>query len=239
MARCMLCAASVDDAAVTCPHCGGAVEADDPTRVADPTTAAAGDVAPWDQPPPGAAPGLPAGPPLAGDAPPWDGRWTPPGPPPAGAPGPFGAPPPGPPTSGPVPYGGPAPYGGPVPYGSPVPYGGPVPYGAPVPYGQPVPYGAAPGYGVPFVPPRPSEGMALASLLTSVIGLVTAAFCYFPILACPVGAILGHVALGRIARTGNEGRGLALAGIIIGWIGTAVLVGIIVLVIAVVAGGTT
>lgn len=215
MARCMLCAASVDDAAITCPHCGGAVEADDPTRVADPTTAGAGDVAPWDQPPPGSGPaGLPAAPPVAGEGPPWDGRWTSPGPPPAGPPGPFGAPPPG----------GPAPQG----YGGPAPYGGPVPYGA-------APY----GYGPPFVPPPPNEGMALASLLTSVIGLATAAFCYLPILACPVGAVLGHVALGRIARNGTQGRGLALAGVIVGWIGTAILVGIVVLVVAVVAGGTT
>lgn len=35
-----------------------------------------------------------------------------------------------------------------------------------------------------------------------------------------VGAILGHVAMGQIKKTGEEGRGLALAAIIIGWIFT-------------------
>ncbi len=34
----------------------------------------------------------------------------------------------------------------------------------------------------------------------------------------PIGAIvLGHVALGRIARTGEQGRGLAIAGLVIGY----------------------
>jgi len=46
----------------------------------------------------------------------------------------------------------------------------------------------------------------------------------FSILACPVGAVLGHVALRRMAENGKGGRGLALAGIIIGWFGTALVV---------------
>ena len=44
------------------------------------------------------------------------------------------------------------------------------------------------------------------------------------ILACPVGAILGHVALRRIGEDGRGGRGLALTGVIVGWVGTALLV---------------
>lgn len=79
------------------------------------------------------------------------------------------------------------------------------------------PYGY-PGYGQPG-----TNGLATGSLVTSIVGIVVCT------LACPVGAILGHVALGRIRESGQQGRGMALAGVIIGWIGTALLVGVIVL----------
>jgi len=40
----------------------------------------------------------------------------------------------------------------------------------------------------------------------------------------PVGAILGHIARGQIARSGEQGDGIALAAIIIGWIFTGLFV---------------
>ena len=46
----------------------------------------------------------------------------------------------------------------------------------------------------------------------------------FAFVFSPVGAILGHIALGQIKKSGEDGRGLALAGVIIGWIGTAVFI---------------
>lgn len=46
-----------------------------------------------------------------------------------------------------------------------------------------------------------------------------------------VGAILGHVALGQIARTGQEGRGLAVAAIAVGW--SSVGLTVVLLVVAV------
>ncbi|MBO9577288.1 MAG: DUF4190 domain-containing protein [Microbacteriaceae bacterium] len=51
----------------------------------------------------------------------------------------------------------------------------------------------------------------------------------FAIGAGVVGAILGHVALAQIRRTGENGRGLALAGVIVGWIslGLTVVIGIV------------
>jgi large-conductance mechanosensitive channel len=39
-----------------------------------------------------------------------------------------------------------------------------------------------------------------------------------------VGAILGHVAMGQIKKTGEQGRGIALAGVIIGWVFTALVI---------------
>ncbi|MGH3739351.1 MAG: DUF4190 domain-containing protein [Micromonosporaceae bacterium] len=67
------------------------------------------------------------------------------------------------------------------------------------------PYGGYP-------PPRGSNGLALASMIVS---LVSIAVCP---LAGAAGAIMGHVARGQIKETGEEGEGFALTGIIVGWI---------------------
>ncbi len=128
------------------------------------------------------------------------------------------------------PYGEPTgqpPYGGQPqgqPYGQPTgqpPYGGQPqgqPYGAP--YGQPTP-----PFG--YAPPPATNGMAIASLVVSIVSLVACAgFTGF------VGAILGHVAKGQIRRTNEQGGGLAMAGIIVGWLGFALFIAIVVGVIA-------
>lgn len=230
MSTCMLCSATVGPHDVVCPHCGGAV---DDTAVT--TVTPLPDDSVWMSPPP--PPGPAPVPPGWGFAPP---QASP------GSPGPFdpstaayGADP-----HGPGPYGdgygsGPA---GSVPH-APGPYA-PGPYGAPPAYGPP-PYGAAPYGAVPYgaavyVPPYykvPTEGLAIGAFVTSLAGLILAFGCYLPILACPVGAVLGHVALRRIAEKGTQGRGLALAGTIIGWTGTGFLLLAVVLLVAVGVGG--
>ena len=43
----------------------------------------------------------------------------------------------------------------------------------------------------------------------------------------PVGIILGHVARGQIKQTGEGGRGLATAALVIGYLQVAVTVGVI------------
>lgn len=61
---------------------------------------------------------------------------------------------------------------------------------------------------MPAVAPQPqakTNTLAIVSLV-------------FALLAPLVGAILGHVALSQITRRGEQGRGLALAGIIVGWV---------------------
>jgi uncharacterized protein DUF4190 len=76
-------------------------------------------------------------------------------------------------------------------------------------YYPPAPYPQQPYY----APKRETEGLAIASLVVSIHGF-----------GCPligvVGAILGHMARRRIQERGTEGAGLALAGIIIGWVAT-------------------
>ena len=140
-----------------------------------------------------------------------------PSPPPGGVGGtPPPPPPPPPPGAGQPGYGQP-PYGQPG-YGQP-PYGQPG-YGQPG-YGQP-PYGQ-PGYGgyqpVPLVPPPPkTNGMAIASLVLSLVGLVPC-FWFLPVPAL-LGVIFGHVAMSQLKKAGPaaKGKGLAVAGLIIGYV---------------------
>lgn len=114
------------------------------------------------------------------------------------------------------------------PYGAPgqQPYGQPgqqgyeqQPYGQQQPHGQQSygqygqPYGQSPYGSYAYTPPAPTNGMAIASLVVSIAGLLVC--CGAPSI---VGAILGHVARKQIRERGESGAGLALAGIIVGWI---------------------
>lgn len=88
------------------------------------------------------------------------------------------------------------------------------PYGSPGnPYGAPNPYGA----GAPYQAPQPTNGMAIASLVVSIASLVVCCGA-----AGVVGAILGHVARKQMRQGRGQGEGMALAGIIVGWIGFAI-----------------
>lgn len=90
------------------------------------------------------------------------------------------------------------------------------PYSAPPGYSQPSYTQPPPGYVQPqpyamYNPPS-TNGMAIAALVCSITGLITCG------ITSIVGAILGHIARKQIAERGEGGDGLALAGIIIGWI---------------------
>lgn len=53
-----------------------------------------------------------------------------------------------------------------------------------------------------------TNAMAIVSLVTSILGISL------------VGVITGHIAMSQIKKTGEQGNGLAVAGLIIGYIGT-------------------
>jgi Domain of unknown function (DUF4190) len=81
----------------------------------------------------------------------------------------------------------------------------------PYPYAPP-----PPPYG--YVPQRTRSSLATASMVTSLVGAATL-FCWgLGGLVGLVGAILGHVARRKIRLSGEAGDGMALAGIIVGWI---------------------
>ena len=80
------------------------------------------------------------------------------------------------------------------------------------------PHGPAFGYGAVVEPP--TEGLAIASLVTSIAGLLVLGG-----LPGPVGVGLGIGALRRIRRRGTKGRGMAIAGVVVGAVGTLVFIG--------------
>jgi preprotein translocase subunit SecG len=95
------------------------------------------------------------------------------------------------------------------------PQGPPPGYGPPPHHGAPG-YGPPPGYGYPppGYPPvwrRPTNTMAILSLVLAFV-------------FAPAGLVLGIIARKQIRRTGEDGAGLALAGIIVGSIATALFV---------------
>ena len=63
--------------------------------------------------------------------------------------------------------------------------------------------------------------MSTSSEKTNTLAIVSLVMALFVPL---VGAILGHVAMGQIKKTGQQGRGIALAGVIIGWVFTALAI---------------
>jgi hypothetical protein len=72
--------------------------------------------------------------------------------------------------------------------------------------------------------PARTNGLAVASLSCGL-----AQFAFGPLATIPA-IVLGHMARGQIRRTGEQGAGLALAGLVLGW--GAVILGVIVVVVA-------
>ncbi|WP_019630014.1 DUF4190 domain-containing protein [Actinomadura atramentaria] len=77
------------------------------------------------------------------------------------------------------------------------------PYGNPY-YGQQPPYGSGPGGG--------TNTLSIWSLIAGIVGLFT---CGVISLAA---VIIGHMSLRQIAATGQRGRGMALTGLILGYV---------------------
>jgi hypothetical protein len=87
-----------------------------------------------------------------------------------------------------------------------------------------VPPGAAPAYQYPYpaYPSRGTNGFAIASLVCSLV-------------VCGIGSVLGivfgHIARRQIRRTHEGGGGLAIAGLVVGYVGIAAAVAFILTVV--------
>ena len=106
----------------------------------------------------------------------------------------------------------------------------PAPYPPPPAYLYPSVYGA-PYYPMPGAVPMPvptTNGLAIASLVLGIACLCTG-LCAIPAVIC------GHIALAQINRSGGmeQGRGMAIAGLVIGYVFLAFFVLYIAFVVAV------
>lgn len=77
----------------------------------------------------------------------------------------------------------------------------------------PAPYGG-------YVPPAPTNPLAIVSLVLSILGAIAV----LPLLGSIGGIITGHIARGQVRERGEQGDGLAKAGVIVGWVGLALAV---------------
>ena len=100
---------------------------------------------------------------------------------------------------------------------APPPTSAPPPgYGQTPAYSPPPAYGGA-GYGyTPYASNRGTNGMAIASLVLGILWLDW--------IGSILALIFGYIALSQIKRRQQGGRGLAIGGITLGWIGVAFLV---------------
>ena len=82
---------------------------------------------------------------------------------------------------------------------------------------------------------KAGSGLAIASFITSLaLVFLSAGFLSF------IGSILGHVSLSKLRKAGSDqNRGLAVAGIIIGWVSTALAWIFLIGFIALIAGAAS
>jgi hypothetical protein len=79
-----------------------------------------------------------------------------------------------------------------------------------------------------YQPVRPTNGLAVTSLVCGVAQFVVV-LTFIPAIVC------GHIARAQVRRTGEAGGGMALAGLILGYIGGALLIGLVLLLVSVAA----
>lgn len=60
-------------------------------------------------------------------------------------------------------------------------------------------------------PPKSTDGFAIASLVLGIL--------WISWIGSALAVVFGHISLGRIKREGYAGRGLAVAGLVLGYIG--------------------
>lgn len=87
-----------------------------------------------------------------------------------------------------------------------------------------------PPLGLNLVPAAPTNGMAVASLIFGILGWVL-----LPLLAPLLAVVFGHIARGQIRNTGERGGGMAVAGLVLGYVNLAfALIGILIVIVVVI-----
>ncbi len=82
-----------------------------------------------------------------------------------------------------------------------------------------------PVYPGPYAAPK-TNALSLVSLISALVGLFIV-----PVIGSIVAVVTGHISLHQLKTSGETGRGMALAGVIIGWISVGLMViGIVILI---------
>ena len=100
----------------------------------------------------------------------------------------------------------------------------PAPVDSPPTLSAAPPLAAAPGACSPHLgaAPQKTDGLAITSL---VLGILSMIFCGVGIVTAIPAVICGHIAMGRMKKDPNlQGKGLAMAGLIMGYLGIVVSV---------------
>src|SRR5262245_13274649 len=94
--------------------------------------------------------------------------------------------------------------------------------------------------GPPPPPPPPAMAARPPTNTLAIVRLVLGIASYFalPLIGAIAAVVTGHLARGQIRRTGEDGAGLALAGLVLGYIHIALAaIGIAILVVVLIAVG--
>ncbi|MDP6208657.1 MAG: DUF4190 domain-containing protein, partial [Roseibacillus sp.] len=69
---------------------------------------------------------------------------------------------------------------------------------------------------------------AIISMICGIIGMSAPCLCGIPVIASIVAIIMGHIARGEIRNAGGTqgGGGMALAGLILGYVGAGIFIGL-------------
>jgi hypothetical protein len=101
-------------------------------------------------------------------------------------------------------------------YGQPGPYGQAGPYVQPGPYAQPGPYVQV-GAGWPQAAGRRTNSLAIAALCCAIGQVIAGPF------AGIAAIVLGAISLKQIRLSGEDGHGMAVAGLLLGIVGTVLV----------------
>jgi hypothetical protein len=71
------------------------------------------------------------------------------------------------------------------------------------------------GYYPSMIPPQPTSGLAIGAMVCGIAEIFTLGFAAIP------AVILGHLARAQIKQTGERGDGMAIAGLVLGYLGIA------------------
>lgn len=88
------------------------------------------------------------------------------------------------------------------------------------------------GHGT-YVTTQKTNVLAIVSMIVSILGAIWV----LPGIGSLAGAIMGHISLNQLKTSGEKGRGMALAGVIVGWIGLGIMALFLAFVLVVIFAG--